>query len=156
MHPFVLRSFRPARFRGQDPLTQTIISPALWYFLPVWNMRLTLPRGFLRDRIQFCQRTIPDTCMQALFTLLQASCLRPGPGMCDLSIWQPTIPQRPSHDLLHHTSTWGGAHPGGAVIKSILRVRLCRGLASRREPESHGTQMGITHKDLRRRGKPCC
>ena len=36
-------------------------------------------------------------------------------------------------------SYWGGAHPGGAAIESILRVRLCRGPASRREPESHGT-----------------
>ena len=53
-------------------------------------------------------------------------------------------------------SYWGGAHPGGAVIEFILRVRLCRGPASRREPESHGTLKGMTHKDLRMRGKPCC
>ena len=40
-------------------------------------------------------------------------------------------------------SYWGGAHPGGAVIEFILRVRLCRGPASRHEPESHGARGGF-------------
>ena len=64
--------------------------------------------------------------MQAPFILLQASCLIAGPGMCGVSMTN------------HHAMT-RGAHPGGAAIGLILRVRLRRGPASRREPESHGT-----------------
>ena len=152
----MLRSFRPARFRGQDPLTQTIISPALWYFLPVWNMRLTLPRGFSETgynsvselyQTPVCKRYLP--CYRHHVFVLGQVCVMYRYG---------NPPYHSAHRMIfsHHTYTSGGAHPGGAVIESSLRVRLCRGLASRREPESHGTQMGITHKDLRRRGKPCC
>ena len=118
VHPSVLRSFRPARVRGQHPLIQTIMSPASWHFLSVWNMHLTFPCGFPRARIQGGQSTMQDTCMQALFTLLQAPCLPTGPGMCHIKIRQPTIPQRPSHDNSHHTSTWGG----GASRRGCDRV----------------------------------
>ena len=53
-----------------------------------------------------------------------------------------------------HIISWGGAHPGAAVVGPFLLVGLSNGLISRSDPESHVYAEAYSHWELLSTEKP--